>query len=38
MSTQKKSEMQKEKEKTVSSEPIKNYYEILGVNQDATLR
>jgi hypothetical protein len=36
MSTQQKSEMQKEK--TVSSEPIKNYYEILGVNQDATLR
>lgn len=33
MSTQQKSEMQK-----VSSEPVKNYYEILGVNQNATLR
>jgi len=22
----------------VSSEPIKNYYEILGVNRDATMR
>lgn len=36
MQTQQKSEMSKEK--TVSSEPVKNYYEILGVNQNATLR
>lgn len=36
MQTQQKSEMQREK--TVSSEPVKNYYEILGVNQNATLR
>ena len=36
MQTQQKSEMQKEK--NVSSEPVKNYYEILGVNQNATLR
>ena len=35
MSTQ-KSEMPKER--TVSSEPIKNYYEILGLGQDATLK
>lgn len=26
------------KERVVSSEPIRNYYEILGVNPDATLR
>lgn len=35
MSTQ-KPEMSKEK--FVTSEPVKNYYEILGVNQDATMR
>ncbi len=33
---QKKPEMSKEQ--VVSSEPIKNYYEILGVSQDSTLR
>lgn len=26
------------KERTVSSEPIKNYYEILGLVQDCTLK